>query len=112
MSNLNIVAQGLCAIATIDGDAVTPTYIRQRGFTGAITRNGAGDYTLTLNEAWDFAGGAAVPIVTVLNNALAFASVEVVSATQLRVRMASATVVPAITAADLNFTILIAPVAV
>lgn len=41
------------AACGVTGDAVAPVYNRQRGFTGAIVRNGAGDYTLTLSEAVD-----------------------------------------------------------
>ncbi|MDI3285165.1 hypothetical protein [Polyangium sp. 15x6] len=39
------------AAATVLG-STTPTFRRNQGFAAAIVRNGAGDYTLTLDEAF------------------------------------------------------------
>lgn len=94
---------GWQALAFVDSDAVTPVYRRQRGFAStAITRNGAGDYTLTLSDAVDAAADLLLQL-TVQNNALAFGAIDVPTATTLRTRTASATAVPAITAADLDY---------
>lgn len=50
MGNLIANAQGDVALASVDADAVAPAFLMNRGFS-ALTRNGAGDYALTLSNA-------------------------------------------------------------
>lgn len=89
----------------VDSDATTPVYRRQRGMAStAITRNSAGNYSLTLNEPIATATDGDVLIgLTVNSSALACAAVELVSTTVLRTLTAAVTVVPAVTAADLDY---------
>jgi hypothetical protein len=46
----------LAAFALVRG-SVTPTYTKQRGFSGTIARAGAGNYTLTLQDGGVPQGG-------------------------------------------------------
>jgi hypothetical protein len=97
---------GVKAQAFIDSDGVTPVYFRQRGFAGgtAIVRNGAGDYTLTLSEPLDVGANPDRMIqLTVAGGALHGGSVEVASATTLRIRTYTVTAAPTVAAADLDF---------
>lgn len=101
-SALGVQVLGTKAVAFVDSDAVTPVYFRQRGFAGAITRTGAGDYTLTLGDAVDTASNLIIT-TGIRNTAGAFLAVELLSSTALRVRAFATTTVPAITATDLDF---------
>ena len=92
------------AAAIVDSDAAAPVYRSQRGFAStAITRNGAGDYTLTLGQAYD--STLTKVLATVIGPALHTISVEWASSTTLRVRTTTITAVPAIAAADLDFNV-------
>lgn len=94
---------GAAAMASVQGDAVTPTYRINKGFAStAITRNAAGDYTLTLLDALNFQTEAVV-LATPAGGTIGFIAVEFLTTTTLRTRAATATVVPAITAADVDF---------
>jgi hypothetical protein len=96
--------QGLLAICHFN--AAGAAFIRQRGFAAAIVDNGVGDFTLTFQDAIDLAGGAAVVLCG--SNAATAGSigVEIVSATQIRIRNLDS----AAMAADRNFWLAVLPV--
>lgn len=98
----SLLTQGARAVCNFDADAAAPAFRQQRGFTGAagITRNGAGDYTLTLTEE---IGANAMLFAT--TNAGAGAMIDAVraSATTVRVRSLSS----AAMAADNDFCLMI-----
>lgn len=80
---------------------VGPVFAVNRGFA-SVVRNGAGDYSLTLSDAFALNTQGLVRL-TLQSAAFASGAVEIVSATVLRVRTALLTVVPAVTATDISF---------
>jgi hypothetical protein len=91
-----LVAQG-----RVDA-AASPAWLNRRGFSGAApTRNGAGDYTLTLTEGVDATN---IQVFVTLEKAtVGFAGYTIVSDTQIRIYTFDGT--PA--AADTDFSILV-----
>lgn len=85
MSSLAGNVYGNFAIASYDADAAAPAFRRQRGFNNTAVRNGAGDYSLTTQEACDFANEAIVK-TGILAATAGMIGVEAVSTTVLRVR--------------------------
>ena len=105
MSSLAENVQGFHALASVLGGNPA-TFVRQRGFAAAVLRNGVGDHTFTLTEGLDLAGGNGV-CLSGLNGVVAGQlAVEVVSATQLRVRTLDAAAAPA----DLSFWLALMPI--
>lgn len=106
--------QGFAAAAHVHFTGGAPAFTTQRGFDNTITDNGVGDVTLTLKDAYDFTGGRALIMAQgYLATLGAILSVEPVGAspqTQIRCRLATATAVPAVAAADWDFAIAIIPV--
>ena len=102
-TSLDGTVQGYHAICNFDADAAAAAFRRQRGFT-ALLRNGAGDYTLTLQDAIDLANGDGVVMASLNAAAAGMVAVSVVSATQIRVK----TLDSAAMAADSDFNLLIA----
>jgi hypothetical protein len=94
---------GLHAVCNFDADAAAPVFRNQRGFTGAagVTRNGAGDYTLTLSD-----GIAQAQSCIVANTNAGAASIidaQWVTATTIRIRTTTSGAV----ATDLDFSVVI-----
>ena len=92
MGNLSQNARGILAMANVDGVAAAPVYLNQRGFAStAITDNGAGDYTLTLDASSAIKTDMtdAVIVCSGLGTVATEFIVEVASATTLRVRCTS-----------------------
>lgn len=102
MPSLSSAIMGLIAVASFDGDATTPAYRMSRGFTSAITRTGAGDYTLTLTDGVNAQTQALVQ-ATSAHNAFACISVEFLTTTTLRIRTAVLAATPSVTATDIDF---------
>lgn len=103
MSSLAQNTLGFNAFCSFNADAAAAAFFVQRGFTSpGFVRNGVGDYTLTLVNGVDMTNQGVVQ-ATVQNNAPGIIGVEVLTTTTLRVRTFSATTVPAIAAADLDF---------
>lgn len=104
MSSLAGTVLGMLAAAFIDSDATTPVYRTQRGFAGgtAITRSSAGVYVLTLSDAISLTADLLIS-ATVVNTTFGTIAVGLTSGTTLTTSTASLTVVPATTAADLDY---------
>lgn len=85
MSNLSEQVYGKL-IGSVDGGAA-PVFFLNRGFVDAITRNGAGDYTLTIStgQGCDLQTGALVTL-TVGGATPLISSVEVLTTTTFRCR--------------------------
>ncbi len=105
-STLTPLVLGKKAIAWIQGDIVTPFYNRQRGFSGPIVRNGAGDYLLTLADPISFSDVLITPGV-VNTNLFGSVTFELVSSTVIRSRAARFSAGPGIAPADFSFWIVI-----
>jgi len=105
--SLNQNSMGDLAFGIVD--ASVPEFDMNRGFAAAITDNGAGDLSLTVSNAQAF-DTAAIVQVTPLGAIPTVVAVEVVSTTVLRVRTLTATVVPVIAAADVDYWIRVTPV--
>lgn len=97
------LSQQVYGAAYCSVDASNAAFFVQRGFDAAIVDNGAGDFTLTLEDAYDFDNCIVTSGVVYGGVAGASITVEILSATQLRVRTATVSVVPAVAAADLDF---------
>jgi hypothetical protein len=92
-------AAALCSVAS----GANPTYRINKGFAStAITRTGAGDYTLTLLDACQLQNEAVV-LTGIGNNAFAAIAVEFLTTTTIRTRACTMTAVPAVAAADVDF---------
>lgn len=60
-----VIVGKLHGAASVIGDNAAPTFAWQNGaFQNAITRNGAGDYTLTYQAGWNVAADEAVHFIT------------------------------------------------
>lgn len=104
MPSISNQVLGLLALAVVDSDAATPVYRNQRGMAStAITRTGAGDYTLTTSDAYD--STRIVMSLVVNGGALHGGSVEYASTTTLRVRTYTVTATPTVAAADLDYSL-------
>lgn len=103
MSSLSQNVLGFNAFASFNADAAAAAFFVQRGFASpGFVRNGVGDYTFTLSNGVDMTNQGIVQ-ATIQNNAPGIIGVEVLTTTTFRVRVFSATTVPAIAAADLDF---------
>lgn len=103
MASLKIDVKGELAFMYLN--AANPPVIRnQRGYVSALpTRNGAGDYTLTLQTDNGAAQNEMQVAATISQNAPGALGVEFLTTTTHRVRTFSLTTVPAIAAADIDF---------
>lgn len=63
----------------------SPTIVTRDGF-GAVTRNGDGDVTITLDREIDILNGEGVILAGVVGNGPSFASIDPVSDSQMRLR--------------------------
>jgi hypothetical protein len=100
---------GFNAFCSFNADAGAPAFFTQRGFANpGFTRNGAGDYTLTLQDGVNTQTQGVV-LMGVQNNAPALISVEFLTTTTLRVRTLSATTAtpPVLAAADVDFWLMV-----
>lgn len=104
MGNLNAVAQGDLALASVVVTAGVPAFGVSRGFSGLVD-NGIGDYSLTLDQAQAL-NTAGIVMATINGVAPAEISVEVVSPTSVRVRVLNNAGAPV----DSSFWIRITPV--
>lgn len=103
MGNLNITVLGVLGFMYLN--AANPPVVRnQRGYVAALpTRNGAGDYTLTLATDNGVAQNSSQFQAALSQNAPGAVGVEFLTTTTHRVRTFSLTTVPAIAAADIDF---------
>lgn len=99
--NYNWELFALVAVAEITGGN-TPLFALNRGFSPTITRNGAGDYTLTIETEGLTAADCQV-LCTVSGATPAVVAVERASATTIRVR----TVTDAGVATDFGYSIFV-----
>jgi hypothetical protein len=107
MGNLQRTVYGDLALMYLN--AANPPVVRnQRGYVSALpTRNGAGDYTLTLATDNGVAQNNSFFTATCMAAAPGAIGVEFLTTTTHRVRTFSLTVVPAIAAADIDFVLTI-----
>ena len=82
-ATLCVEVRGFAALANMTAQ-VGPVFTLNRGFVSPPVRNGAGDYTLTLQEGITL--NEAQPEVQPLSALFVSASVELVTPTTLRVR--------------------------
>lgn len=96
---------GWHAAASVLGAGGGGTYDRQRGFTGnaGITRNGAGDYTLTLSDAIDTTPAQHMLIGSTADGAAAAIDAVIATATTIRCRTSAGAQV----ATDMRFAVLV-----
>ena len=102
-NRLSLVA-GYRAVCTFQGTSGGGQYLKARGFTvSTFTRNGAGDYSLTVDEALDTTDASEGFIGIPSNGAVGSTmDVAIVSATVIRVRTGVAS-----TLTDMTFTLAI-----
>ena len=90
---------GYNAFCSFNADAVTPAFFVQRGFANpGFIRNGAGDYTFTMQDGVNMQTQGVV-LQGLQSNTAGMMAVEVLTTTTLRVRTLNSAGV----AADLDF---------
>lgn len=99
---------GDLAFGAVVVTAGVPAFGGQRGFADAIIDNGVGDYTLTLSNAQALATAGIVSVTPAGAVPCGFAA-EVASASTIRCRFFSLTVVPVVAVVDVNFWIRVSP---
>ena len=103
MPSLSPNVLGATAMCSFNADAAAAAFFVQRGFANpGFLRNGAGDYTLTLQDGVN-SQTQAVVLQGIQNATPGALAVEFLTTTTIRVRTFSLTAVPAIAAADLDF---------
>lgn len=75
-----ILSGPVCAVNA----SASPTYDVNQGFSASITRNGAGDYTLTLSQSYTLA--SVIPVACLATTAAGSISVSIASSSTFRVR--------------------------